>query len=234
MTNHLESNKVFDLLQEELWEKALKEAQRNPALVRDLFLVDGFYDGKITSRVNALHMAGALGAPAEVIQGLAAVYPPAATELDRKYGRNPLHIAVMSGSPAHTISALLIVDQKASRQKDHNGRIPLHYACKDQKNSETSTRLLIRAYPEGAMVADDSGFLALHVACRYGQSLNVIRMLIRASPESLHMQTKKGSTPLACAQGNKCGMRDEISGILERFLDEVNERAAEKPRREQT
>ncbi len=232
MTNNsLEVNKVFDLLQEEKWEKALKEAQKNPALVRDLFLVDGFYDGKITSQVNALHMAGALGAPAELIHALAAVYPPAATELDRKYGRNPLHIAVMSGSPANTITALLRVDPKAARQKDNNGRIPLHYASKDQQNSESSTRLLLRVYPEGAMIADDSGFLALHVACRYGKSLNVIRMLIRSSPESLNVQTRKGSTPLVCARGNKCGMSEEISGVLERFLEEVQDRASEKSKR---
>ena len=224
-TNSLETNKVFDLLQEGKWDKALKEAQKNPALVRDLYLVNGFYDGKITSRVNALHMAGALGAPPEVIQGLATVYPPGAIELDRKYGRNPVHIAVMSGAHAETISALLRIDAKAARQKDHNGRIPLHYASKDQKNSESSTRLLLRAYPEGATVADESGFLAIHVACRYGKSSNVIRMLVRASPESLKVKTIKGSTPLVCAEGNKCGMSEDFSGILQRFQEEMDERA---------
>lgn len=224
LNTNSEKNKLFDLLQDEKWEKAVKEAQRNPTLVSDLFLVDGFYDGKITSRVNALHMAGALGAPGEVVQALAAIHPPATSELDKKYGRNPLHISVMSGAPTHTIAALIKSDPKAARQRDNNGRTPLHYACKDPKNAESSTRLLLRAYPEAALVADDSGFLALHVACRYGKSLNVIRMLIRASPESLNMETNKGSTPLACAEGNKCGMNEEISGILERFLEEVNDR----------
>jgi len=222
--NALEANKVFDLLQEEKWERALKEAQKNPALVRDLYLVEGFYDGKITSHVNALHMAGALGAPANVIQVLSNVYPPAAIESDKKYGRNPLHIAVMAGANIETISALLRADVKAARQQDNNGRVPLHYACKDQKNSESTTRLLLRAYPEGALVADESGFLALHVACRYGKSINVIRMLIRASPDSLMMKTKKGNDPMSCARGNKCGMTEETMGILQRFLEEIRDR----------
>ena len=215
-----EPNLVFSLLQDRKWDRAIKEAKKSPKLVRDLYQVGGFYDGQISSKVNALHMAAALGAPPEVIDGLAALHPGAASQVDKRYGRIPLQIAVMSGAPASTVTALIKIDPKTARQKDNNGRIALHYACKDPISGETSTRFLIRAFPEGADSADDSGFLPLHVACRYGTSLSVIRMLIRASPKSMLAKTNKGSTPMSCAKTSKGGMGDEILGILERCAEE--------------
>lgn len=214
-------NQVFNLLQDHKWDQALKEAKKSPRLVRELYQVGGFYDGQISSKVNALHMAAALGAPPELISGLAVIHPGAAFQVDKRYGRIPLQIAVMSGAPANTVSALIKIDPKTARQKDNNGRIALHYACKDPVSGESSTRFLIRAYPEGADAADDSGFLPLHVACRYGTSLSVIRMLIRSSPKSMLATTKKGSTPLSCARTSKGGLGEEIVGILERCAEET-------------
>jgi hypothetical protein len=219
-----DSNEVFALLQDHKWDKALKEAKKSPKLVRELYQVGGFYDGQISSQVNALHMAAALGAPPELIQGLSTLHPGGAFQVDKRYGRIPLQIAVMSGAPATTVSALIKLDPKTARQKDSNGRIALHYACKDPMSGESSTRFLIRAYAEGADVSDDSGFLPLHVACRYGSSLLVIRMLIRASPKSMLSKTKKGSTPLSCAKTSKGGLGEEIVGILERAAEESLDR----------
>jgi len=229
--NSDEPNPVFDLLQDRNWERALKEAKKSPKLCKELYHAQGFYDGQISSRVNALHMASAVGAPPEVIQGLAAFNPGAAFQVDRKYGRIPLQIAVMTGASAATVGALLKIDTKTAREKDNNGRVALHYACKDPVGGESSTRLLLRAYPEGAMVADDSGFLPLHVACRYGTSLSVIRMLIRAAPESMLRKTKKGSTPMVCAKTSKGGLGEEIVGILERCAEESLDRTNETKRR---
>lgn len=226
-----EPNLVFSLLQDHKWDRALKEAKKTPRLCKDLFHVGGFYDGQIASRVNALHLAAALGAPPEVIQGLAAIHPGAAFQVDRKYGRIPLQIAVMSGAPTATVGALLKIDPKTAKERDNNGRVALHYACKDHAGGEASTRLLLRAYPEGALVADDSGFLPLHVACRYGTSLAVIRMLIRAAPESMLAKTKKGSTPMVCARTSKGGLGEEIVGILERCAEETLDRSADTRRK---
>ncbi len=219
-------NHVFQLLQEKKWDEAIQEARRNPRLARELFNVLGFYNGKITSKITALHLAAALEASEEVIQGLVSIHPGATLHQDSYYSRVPLHIAVLSGA-SFVVSQLLKIDSKAAEQRDNNGRIPLHFACKEKKSGEVSTRLLLRAYPEGALVADEGGFLPLHVACRYSTSLSVIRMLIRAAPDSLLAKTKKGSTPMMCGQTNKCGLGEEIVGILERCAEESLGRSAE-------
>lgn len=208
----------------------MREAKRFPKFARDLFMVVGFYEGKISSKVNALHVAAAEGAPSEVIKNLASIHPGGLTQRDSYYNRIPLHVAVLSGS-IDTVTCFLKLDLKAAEQRDDNGRVALHYACKEGEGGEMLTRLLLRAYPEGATVADEGGFLPLHVACRYSESLAVIRMLIRAAPESLWAKTRKGSTPLSCAHGNKSGIGPDIVGILERCTEESTERFADIQKR---
>lgn len=212
-------NLVFQLLRNKKWDAAVLEARKNPRLARELFKVVGFYDNRIDSRVTALHMAATMGAPTGVVQGLLSVHPGAPYHRDSYYGRIPLHVAVLSGA-CDIVSQLLKIDPKIAGQRDENGRIALHYACKEKKGGELSTRLLLRAYPEGAVVADEGGFLPLHVACRYSTSLSIIRMLIRAAPDSLVTKTKKGSTPIICGHSNKGGLGNEIVGILQRSLEE--------------
>lgn len=225
-----DANSVFYLLRKKKWDVALREAKRYPKFARDLFMVVGFYEGKINSRVNALHVAAAEGAPSEIITSLVSIHPGGLSQRDSYYSRIPLHVAVLSGS-IDTVICFLKLDPKTAEHRDDNGRVALHYACKELNGGETLTRLLIRAYPDGATVADEGGFLPLHVACRYSASLSIIRMLIRAAPESLSTRTKKGSTPLSCAHGNKSGIGPDIVGILERCAEESSERFADIQKR---
>eukprot|EP00934_Nitzschia_sp_Nitz4_P004779 Nitzschia sp. Nitz4//scaffold7_size249615//161939//162721//NITZ4_001188-RA/size249615-processed-gene-0.148-mRNA-1//1//CDS//3329558475//4769//frame0 len=222
-----DANIVFSLMQDHQWERALKEAKRAPKLVRNLFRVSGFYDGQIHSRVNALHMASALGAPAKVVTALAAIHPAGTIEGDSKYGRVPLLVAAMAGVSVETVTALLKVNPAACEKVDYNKRIALHYACKSPNYGEGVVRLLLRAFPEGAMVADDCGFLPLHVACRYATSPSTVRMLIRAAPSSIDCKTHKGSTPVMCAKTNRDSSGNEIVALVERSASEVSRRSSD-------
>jgi ankyrin repeat protein len=84
---------------------------------------------------------------------------------------------------------------------------------------------LLKVYPEAAVVADINGFLPLHVACQFGSSVPVVRMLIRAAPKSINAKTKRGSTALMCAKKVKArDMQEELVGILERSAEETSTR----------
>jgi hypothetical protein len=218
-----ESNLLFASLKNEKWDRAVKQARKRPSFAKEAYKVGGFFEFRISARINALHLACALQAPSEVIQALVAVHPDGVIEVESRYQRLPLHIAIMNGASPETVNALLKPNPKTARAKDIHGRIPLHYACKEDTNTRVQNALyLIKVYPEGALVSDTNGFLPLHVASRCGTSMTVIRMLIRASPKSMFAKTTKGSTPAAIAkQANKGNdLQEEIVGILERSADE--------------
>jgi len=56
--------------------------------------------------------------------------------------------------------------------------------------------------------------LPLHVACRIGESPEVISELLKAYPDSIMERTMKGSTPLMCAhrhEGAAVGSEDKVA-----------------------
>jgi hypothetical protein len=59
---------------------------------------------------------------------------------------------------------------------------------------------LIRAYPAGIKVVDYKGWLPIHVACRHGTTLPVLRALLESYARSLLRKTHGGMTPLECAE----------------------------------
>jgi ankyrin repeat protein len=216
-----ESNPLFALLHSKKWERAAKEARKSPSFAKQSYKVPGFYDNQVAPRVNALQLACALKAPPEVIEVLGSVNPAACSEVDSRYQRRALHVAVMNGASPKTVNALLKLDPKSAGVGDIHGRLALHYACKDSMNGVENVRQLLKVFPEAAQVADHNGFIPLHVACRRGESIPMIRILIRAAPNSIFTKTKKGSTPLSCARQVKGGAREELVGMLERLAEEA-------------
>jgi len=147
--------------------------------------------------------------------------PVASSEVDSKYQRLALHVAVMNGSSPKTVNVLLELDPKPAGVGDIHGRLAIHYACKDSVNGVENVRHLLKVFPEAVQMADHNGFLPLHVACRHGESLPMIRMLIRDAPDSIFAKTKKGSTPMSCAKQVKGGAQEELVGMLERLTEEA-------------
>lgn len=216
------SNPVFALLSLEKWDKAAKEARKTPSYAKESFKVKGFYDNDVAPKINALQLACGLQGPTEVIEVLGSVYPAACAQADSKYQRLALHVATMNGSSPKTVNALLKLDAKTASKADIHGRLPLHYACKDSLNGLQNVRVLLKVFPEAARTPDNNGFLPLHVACLSGASPQLIRMLIRAAPESIFFKTEKGGTPVSCARRSKGDAQDEVIGLLQRLAEEVD------------
>jgi ankyrin repeat protein len=166
MTDHSEFNPLFMMLETKDWRLVAKEARRMPRWAIGTVKILGFYDKKISSRVNALQIACAKDAPLDVVEALHNANPKGIEENDSTYQRIALHIAVMNSTSHKTVSLLLKLDPKGAMVQDIHGRLPIHYAVKGTLTDERMMRCLLKAYPESTTVSDDNGFLPLHVACR--------------------------------------------------------------------
>jgi hypothetical protein len=221
-----DTNKLFTLINKRDWQRVIGLSKRSPNLAKEHCTVTGFYDGRFSSCMSALHLACGLDAPAPVLQALHAADPLGVKDTESTYGRLPLHIAVISSMSTPTLFDLLKLYPKALTTQDAHGRIPLHYACKTDRNStvdEKNALTLLKADPSSVQIADFNGFLPLHVACRSISSLAVIRMLIRSAPDTIIRATAKGNTAISCALNSRNGdeeRRQEIVGILQRTVEE--------------
>jgi ankyrin repeat protein len=220
-----ESNKLFLLINKRDWNRVIVLAKRSPNLTKEQCTVPGFYDGRFSSCMIAMHLACALDAPVPVLQALHAANPLGVQDTESTYGRLPLHVAVMFSMSPTNLYSLIKLYPKAMKTQDAHGRIPLHYACKsdstpiDEKNALT----LLKADPTSVHAADFNGFLPIHVACRSVNSRTVIRMLVRSAPETIVKETGKGNTAITCAQNSRHGTeekRQEIVGMLQRTVEE--------------
>jgi hypothetical protein len=224
--DNIRINSLFILLKAQAWESVVKEIRNDSFHAHGVIKMVGFYDNKIATTVNALHVACKYNAPVEVIEALIEANEKAVSQMDSSYQRLPLHVAVMNQCSSRVVGTLLAAGrhQKTAKVQDASGRLPIHYACKNRVTGEGSLRRLLKAYPESALVSDDQGFLPLHVACRTGMPMVMIRMLLLVAPESILAKTNNGATPVHCAKNAAKGKgeaRSVVAETLQRVAEET-------------
>jgi ankyrin repeat protein len=149
---------------------------------------------------------------------------PKAIEVPNKYGRLALHTALVHNASTDVFQMLLEAYPEAAELQSYKGCLPLHYACRYpmycHKDFLNRLNLLVSAYPEGINVQDMDGkfpscnlklgvlesdytepLYLLHEAVKGGLSTHLIKLLIRAFPESCATKDNDGMVPLhhACA-----------------------------------
>jgi hypothetical protein len=216
-------NPLFMLLNTKEWKAVISHVACDPHSADNAVKSKGFYDKKLSTRVNALHIACNNQAPVPVVQALLKTNGNLASEKESSYERLPLHIATLTQSNPRVVGALVSACPKAVKVQDIHGRLPIHYASKDRKNGERVLRYLLKIYPESVNVADDNGFLPLHVACRSGMPMAVINMLLRLAPETVLVKTNNGATPVHCAGSvkGKGKVQERIVDTLTHFAEET-------------
>eukprot|EP00985_Skeletonema_marinoi_P016191 scaffold8640_cov135-Skeletonema_marinoi.AAC.3 len=85
-----------------------------------------------------------------------------------RHGRMlPLHAAILYGAPSHVTMKILNAYPNAAREKDLQGRLPLHIAASVAAivavNGEQVVNELVRVYPEALWTSDDSGRTAMEL-----------------------------------------------------------------------
>lgn len=118
-----------------------------------------------------------------------------------KNGDLPLHSLLSSArgeDAAEGTRLLLQAHPAAAKEKDSEGRLPLHVAA-EWCDSEECMRLLLQAYPAAVRKRSSAGSLPLHLATRnYRQrtSEGCIRLLLQANPAAAEEKCPDGWLPL--------------------------------------
>ena len=127
-------------------------------------------------------------------------HPPAVRARNTD-GALPLHYAVsnLSGENGlQVIELLLRAYPQAAREKNKAGWLPLHQAAAAMGGREglRVIKLLLAEYPEGAR-EKLQGFTPLHMACdnKAPATLDMIKVLLSAFPESIRQNDNKGFSP---------------------------------------
>ncbi len=99
-------------------------------------------------------------------------------------------------------------------------------ACRNERVTEGIIQCLLEYFPVAAMATDeDDGWTPLHCACsNKNVTINIIRILIDAAPDSVRSVTNRGSMPLHILCGNrKVDNEMESIKILEFLLEKYPE-----------
>ena len=94
--------------------------------------------------------------------------------------------------------ALLKAHPDGAKQKDKNGRLPLHVAVERQAPEEV-TLALLKAHPDGAKEKDENGRLLLHSAADRQAPEAVTLALLEAHPDGAKEKDENGRLPLHVA-----------------------------------
>jgi ankyrin repeat protein len=128
-------------------------------------------------------------------------YPEGISESDRK-GFLPLHLACECRRPFQTLDLLLSQYPGAASVSPErwNGFFQLHRCLQlaNMNSSDTFTLTLIEAYPE-AVSCNNTGMMALHLACERGLSLAIMHRLYHLYPGAVMVEDVVGRIPLHLA-----------------------------------
>jgi ankyrin repeat protein/serine/threonine protein kinase len=113
----------------------------------------------------------------------------------------PIH-SISNVGQGRGILAILSSYPEAAREICKDGELfALHFACDRVDADADAVAALLAAHPAAVKEVGGDGNLPLHLACRKGAPLSVVRMLIDAFPESLKEKGENNMLPLhlACA-----------------------------------
>ena len=169
----------------------------------------------------------------EILKIVILAYPAGVT-VQNEDGDLPLHLAVSHDTCVEGIKIMLDEYRGGVKVNNNQGQLPLHIECANERNKPNLhlLNLLVEFYPEGifqrnidgdepsnllsASDADDALPCALHEAVVRVFSPHLVKLLIKAAPESCMTKDQTGRIPLhqACAS-NTLGSLDVVLVLLE-------------------
>ena len=151
------------------------------------------YQGELET--SSLHVACKNNPPLDVIQALYEASPEAVEWIDA-FVWLPLHYAAANGASAEVLSFLTNADPTSKVAVDKRGRTPLHFAVGTLDRQASKEVVEILSDSGAARCADENGSLPIHYACAYSSSVEVLKVLVEAVPQSSSSIDFNGCTPL--------------------------------------
>jgi len=131
-----------------------------------------------------LHLALKPRLSLETIQLLVQTWPDAVREKDNR-GFLPLHFACEFGCMTNVVQFLVRSWPESCQVPTKDGKLSLHLAC--GKRSSFLVSFILDCYPQAARIKDNMSQLPLHTACLQEVGLEVMRHLVRAWPDTIHI-----------------------------------------------
>lgn len=166
-------------------------------------LIRPFPDGGLLLHHCLAQQTAVTCPPAKVVSCLLTKYPDAIRHRDH-CGRLPLHVIAMNAAEPSLISLLIEAYPGAVATRDNQGRLPIHHYT-DRRTVAAAISSRREIYPNRAMlllegnlktllVADNDGYLPLHLACmRSSRSLLLcIEMFVDLCPMSILHTSPEG------------------------------------------
>ena len=151
------------------------------------------YQGELET--SSLHVACKHNPPLDVIQALYEASPETVEWIDA-FVWLPLHYAAANGASAEVLSFLTNADPTSKVAVDKRGRTPLHFAVGTLDRQASKEVVEILSDSGAARCADENGSLPIHYACAYSSSVEVLKVLVEAVPQSSSSIDFNGCTPL--------------------------------------
>lgn len=145
-----------------------------------------------------LHTACSHGASLEIIQMLVEAYPTA-LRLVGSEEDYPLHLAAIVGAPMEVLSYLGNKWPAAFLAPNRRQSRPLHLICARTPTMETLQYMLSKGGSAALKTKDHNRDLPLHVACKHGASLQVVKVLVKKYPDAMLAANSRGDLPLHVA-----------------------------------
>jgi hypothetical protein len=133
----------------------------------------------------------------------------------------PLNMALAKAASADVVKSLIEADKAILTRKDGlEQEGSLHILLKQQGNNTSTVDAILVANPSSVMVEDRHFNTPMHIACRSGASMDVIRHLWILYPEALSKRNFHGLTPLDVSRNNGHLCSDEVASFLwQKVLD---------------
>jgi hypothetical protein len=127
----------------------------------------------------------------------------------------PINMALEKDADTTVLKSLIDADKTVLARKDGlEQEGSLHILLKHQRNNTDAVDAILAANPSAVLVEDRHFDTPLHVACRSGASIDVIRHLWIMYPGALAKRNFQGLTPLDVAQTNGQMCSDEVAYFL--------------------
>jgi hypothetical protein len=135
----------------------------------------------------------------------------------------PLNMALEKGFDATVIKSLIDAGKAVLGSKDGlEQEGSLHILLKHHRNNAKLVNAILVANPSSVMVEDRQFNTPLHVACRSGASMDVIRHLWVMYPGALAKRNFQGLTPLDVARTNGRMCSDGVAYFLWQKVQEAH------------
>jgi hypothetical protein len=202
---HAPSQRLTDALYAQDWKKAVKVLQSREYKKRTVFSLSlAASSASSASSIRALGIAFSVSAQRQISEAV----------INQRGQQTllPIHIACMNGAPSTAIQAIIGKHTKACLMAiDPRDRTPLHYSIEFLCNPKNTMRLHSKRMIKQLKKGEKNKNISLMTISEkdFMDRMQTIKMLARASPESVYHADEDGNTPIDIVHNFMLGIENE-------------------------